>query len=71
MKRFYLYRHEDETGISGTGQVAEGVIFNNGWVAMMWLTEPGSFCWYSSIRDVEKIHGHSNKTEVVLIDTES
>ena len=30
MKVFYLNRVEDESGISGTGRVAQGFIFDNG-----------------------------------------
>ena len=29
-KMFYLKRVEDESGISGTGRIAQGVIFDNG-----------------------------------------
>ena len=38
MRHFYLDRHEDATGISGTGVVAQGVEFDNGKVALTWLT---------------------------------
>ena len=30
MKIFYLNRTEDESGISGTGRVAQGFVFDNG-----------------------------------------
>ena len=30
MKIFYLKRTEDETGVSGTGRVAQGFVFDNG-----------------------------------------
>ena len=36
---FHLLRLADESGVSGTGRVAEGVIFSNGWVALVWLTD--------------------------------
>jgi hypothetical protein len=68
MQKFHLKRLEDETGVSGTGVVAEGVIFSNGSVAMTWLTECSSTAIYKSIFDVEKIHGHQGKTKVVLED---
>ena len=42
MQRFSLKRLEDETGISGTGYVAEGVEFTHGKCVLVWLTEPGS-----------------------------
>ena len=67
-RRFRLVRHEDESGVSGTGMVAEGVVFTNGRVAMSWLTMPGSEAFYQSIKDVEAIHGHGGKTVVEYID---
>ncbi len=36
MKQFHLVRTEDESGVSGTGYVAEGVIFSNGWCVLRW-----------------------------------
>ena len=66
IRTFHLQRLEDETGVSGTGRVAEGVIFTNGWVAMAWLTAHTSIAFYPSLREVEAIHGHNGKTLVVL-----
>ena len=37
MKIFYLNRTEDESGISGTGRVAQGFVFDNGRVAVTCL----------------------------------
>jgi len=34
VRRFFLDRMEDETGVSGSGLVAEGVVFWDGTVAM-------------------------------------
>lgn len=68
MRRFFLQRDQDETGISGTGRVAEGVQYQNGWCSMMWLTEYFSLVAYPSIEHVEKIHGHQGKTKIVWID---
>ena len=67
-KRFILQRNEDETGISGTGIIAEGVQHTNGKCSMSWLTKPGSICVYSCIDDVVAIHGHGGLTEVIWVD---
>jgi predicted heme/steroid binding protein len=64
MRRFELERLEDETGISGTGAVAEGVEFYDGTVAMRWRTNTASTAFYDSITDVETIHGHGGKTVI-------
>ena len=67
MKLFELRRTEDESGVSGTGTVAQGVIFDNGWCALTWLTEHTSVAFYTSIEEVVAIHGHGGKTKVVQI----
>jgi hypothetical protein len=70
IKHFYLKRIEDESGISGTGIVARGVILPSGACVMEWLTFHSSIALYKNIEDVEKIHGHNGKTLVVLGDPE-
>ena len=75
MKRFYLKRNADISGVSGTGNIAEGCQFDNGWCALVWLTnstdadEVHSF--YRSIDRVVAIHGHDGATQVVWVDGES
>ena len=66
MRKFHLLRVEDESGVSGTGKVAEGIIFSNGYCCMTWLTKHTSVCIYRSIDELEKIHGHHGKTRVVF-----
>ena len=68
MKTFYLERSIDETGVSGTGMVAEGIIFSDGHVAMRWCVPniPNSTASYEKIEDVEQIHGHDGKTKVII-----
>ncbi len=68
MKQFLLKRIEDETGVSGTGIVAEGVQFFNGKCTLTWITEFSSVAVYDSIDLVEKIHGHNGKTVIVWVD---
>lgn len=36
---FTLIRHEDESGISGTGRVLDGVIFHTGQVVVCWRSD--------------------------------
>lgn len=61
-RRFVLDRKEDATGTSGVGVVAEGVMFENGKVALCWLTERSSVAVYDSMADCIEIHGHGGKT---------
>tara|TARA_B100000963_G_C22126526_1_gene451373 strand:+ start:154 stop:495 length:342 start_codon:yes stop_codon:yes gene_type:complete len=65
-KIFYLNRTEDESGISGTGRIAQGCVFDNGRVALTWLSEHPSVTIYDNIGEVRAIHGHSGKTEVIM-----
>lgn len=68
MKRFNLVRKEDESGVSGTGHVAEGIEFSDGICVMRWITKTSSTANYASIQDVLAIHGHGGKTVVEFID---
>lgn len=64
MRLFYLHRIEDESGVSGTGRVAEGVVFDDDTVALRWLTKTASTALYNSLADLEAIHGHQGKTKI-------
>jgi hypothetical protein len=68
LRRFYLVRDEDETGISGTGVVAEGLEFSDGSCVMRWLTDTTSTAIYRNVNDLIAIHGHGGKTTVGWID---
>lgn len=65
MKKFSLYRQVDESGVSGTGKVAEGIIFSNGTCVLNWLTVYRSLGVYPTIQELENIHGHNGKTKIV------
>ena len=66
MRLFHLLRCDDPSGISGTGCVAEGVIFTSGWVAMTWLTDTPTITFFSSVEQLGAIHGHGGTTRVVF-----
>ena len=66
MKIFYLNRTEDESGISGTGRVAQCFIFYNGKVGVTWLSEHPSVTVYDNIGEVRAIHGHAGKPEIIM-----
>ena len=67
MRFFELHRDIDETGISGTGIVAEGVEFHDGTAALRWKSEFKSTAVYASMADVEAIHGHNGQTKIVWV----
>lgn len=68
MKRFRLNRLADESGISGTGVVAEGIQFSNGQVVLHWLSMFEAINVYANMTVVEKLHGHGGKTVVEWVD---
>lgn len=68
MRRFFLYRKEDVSGVSGTGIVADGVEFPDGSVTLKWRGETSSTVSWRNMQDVEKVHGHDRRTEVIYVD---
>lgn len=72
IKNFWVYRQEDESGVSGTGLVIEGVEFTTGKVVISWLGNfPYSVAVYDSFEVFEEIHINShpdNQTKVVWSD---
>lgn len=71
MRRFYLERDVDASGVSGVGKVAEGCQFDTDWCSLVWLTGAAAMAYYPSIETVEKIHGHHGATRIVWIDDAS
>lgn len=56
----------DETGMSGTGKVTEGVELPNGVCVMWWLVKPHSIQIYKSMEELIGIHSHGRKTTEVV-----
>ena len=75
MRRFYLQRNQDASGVSGLGRVAEGCQFDNDWCALVWLTAKDEgdevHSYYRNIERVTEIHGHAGMTQVIWVDDES
>lgn len=69
-RRFKLYRYIDDSGVSGTGVVAEGVKFSDGSAALRWCApgRPQSTVFYADMAAVTAIHGHGGHTSVVWLD---
>lgn len=68
MRRFFLERTVDATGVSGTGTVAQGVVINGGHgrvkVVLSWMTEHTSVAVYDSLEALEAIHLHGGATKI-------
>ncbi len=73
MRRFVMHREHDESGVSGTGIVLEGVLFSTGIVVIHWLTPPprGSISVFDSLEQFLAIHVEphpDNHTRLVFED---
>jgi hypothetical protein len=66
MKNFYLYRLVDKSEISGTGIVAEGVVFSNKKCALTWLSAFPSVTIFDDIEALRAVHGHEGLTQIVF-----
>ncbi|MFE9624266.1 hypothetical protein [Streptomyces sp. NPDC006527] len=68
-RRFVLRRRRDISGISGLGDVADGVLWPDGTASIRWRGEhPSVVFWDRGRVSVESIHGHQGATEVVFLD---
>lgn len=77
-KIFSIIRKADESHVSGTGRVCDGIVFHNGKVAICWRTENvhgyTSVAVYDSFEAFKFIHIDShptNNTEIVWIAEET
>lgn len=69
MKLFTLSRSHDISRVTGTGHVAEGVLFSDGTVVLHWVVgEFRSTSVYPDIKAINEIHGHDGLTEIVWKD---
>lgn len=66
-RAFYLERTHDVSGVSGTGRVAEGVVFSDGSAVLRWLSDwPTSVVFHDrGLDSIEAIHGHGGATRIV------
>lgn len=69
-RRFHLTRDHDVSGISGTGHIADGVLWDNGTVTICWRGRHESVVHRRSVRSVEEIECHGGATRLVWDDDE-
>ena len=66
-KEFFLKRHKDISGTSGTGIVARGIIFpKDGKVVMEWESNFDTITIFKNTEELISIHGHNGATEFVM-----
>jgi hypothetical protein len=69
-RRFAMVRHSDPSGVSGVGLVAYGVQFDDGHVAVRWVSEAPSTSLWDGVADLMAVHGHEGATVIYWIDPE-
>lgn len=68
-RRFALVRDHDVSGVSGTGHVADGVLWPDGTASVRWRGEhPSTVHWDRGWDSVQHIHGHGGHTRILWID---
>lgn len=75
-RTFILRRGTDVTGVSGTGDIAEGVQFENGVVVLAWRPQleraaKSSVAVWPDLESMVAIHGHDGATRVVWDDADA
>lgn len=71
MRKFNMYRTNDETGVSGTGCIIEGAEFTDGTIVVKWLNSLSSIGIYKNLDEFLRIHvvSHpSNGTRIIFDD---
>ncbi|MFF5097809.1 MULTISPECIES: hypothetical protein [Actinosynnema] len=65
---FALRRAEDVSGLSGTGQVAVGILLPEGRVLLTWRSPLPTLVAYDGAEAVDVLHGHNGRTRRVPLD---
>ncbi|MCK9921621.1 hypothetical protein MXD61_06910 [Frankia sp. AgPm24] len=65
---FWLERDVDTSGVSGTGRVADGVLWADGTVSLRWRGATPSSAHFDNLSAIEGVHGHGGSTRVVWAD---
>ncbi len=70
LRRFYLRRLKDETGVSRTGRVLEGILTQSGKVITEWRPPHSTIGVYNSFAEFKLIHidCHPSCNQVVWLD---
>jgi hypothetical protein len=69
-RRFYLARDVDVSGVSGTGRVADGVLWPDGTASVRWRGDDQSTVHWDHMASAERVHGHGGATRIVWLDDE-
>jgi hypothetical protein len=73
MRKFTIARVNDQSGVSGTGVIAQGVLFATGDIAIQWLTPPpdGDLQIKRSLKSFLDVHVHTHPENITIITWET
>lgn len=71
-RTFKMIRNEDESGVSGTGHVLDGVVFPDGKCVIRWRSDSPTTTIFDTFDDFEAVHvkAHPGTSEIVWGDGE-
>jgi hypothetical protein len=70
-RRFYIQRDVDVTGASGTGRVADGVLWSDGSASVRWRGEHASVVFWDRFESALWVHLHGGASRIVWLDEET
>ncbi len=68
LRTFKLRRAKDVSGVSGTGDVAVGIVLPSGRCILEWLTQTRSFEMFDNFNEAMAIHGHDGASKAVRLE---
>ena len=67
---FELLRKRDVSGVTGTGSVADGVVWTDSTVTLRWKGDHPATAVWDSVESILAVHGHEGATVVRWLDGE-
>jgi hypothetical protein len=72
IRMFKMTRQKDESGVSGTGHVVSGIVFEDGTTVIRWVTESPSITIFNSFEDFYNVHvGAHPDNDTIIEEVES
>lgn len=70
LRRFFIIRTHDPSGVAGTGRILEGVLFPDGRTVLKWRLPTSSLVLFDSFNEFEKIYlkAHPTMNALVFVD---
>jgi len=73
LRRFFVLRHRDPSGVAGTGRIVEGVVFPCGKVVLKWRLPTSSLVIFENFTEFRDIYlmAHPTANELIFVDPET